>query len=69
MWGFEYGQTRGYHFHMLFFFDGAGLSKISLWVTQSAITGQQHHARGRGVFTAPIEQKKLQERGYPLGSG
>ena len=70
MWGFEYGQLRGYHFHMLFFFDGAksrqditlGQAIGNYWVNNITQGAGEYHCSN-------FDKETLWDRGCSLGVG
>jgi hypothetical protein len=59
IWGFEYGQTRGYHFHMLFFFDGARSQQDITRSRNRRLLVQECSARGRALSVLQSEQRKV----------
>ncbi|WP_304302948.1 inovirus-type Gp2 protein [Chromatium okenii] len=49
-WKLEYGKIKGYHYHMLFFYDGASVSKDITRTQQLGAWWEEEITKGIGVY-------------------
>ena len=50
IWKFEYGPDKGYHFHMILFFNGDKIQSDSHWAMKIGEYWKNVITRGRGIY-------------------